>query len=331
MSDQSIELKARLKEKEELVSALTERLEQAAEQLDRIQRSGGDRAGRTGGVLPLEMIEEQRSLTQNLQEVVTHWDESQPTEALERIEKHLIELRDLVSNQSGAGGFRTSASQQSLGSDRSETAGLSGYEALKASMLSENAGETPVIGAQSPEETAVSSAIEEETEPVIHVELPEPDSIEPPEAIDSETSDLDVLRQAVDVRDKYIGYLISKLKASESRTGLKVDWEALNNAPEELQTRLQGLEERLEELLRLAEVELALERARLGREANRQEQLELQIKREMKKLGMSDGNDADPESGDQADHSFNGESSDADEMEDVEEMQGNRWLRMLGR
>ncbi len=69
-------LESQLKAKEELVAALTERLEQAAEQLDRFQRTGGDRAGRTGGVLPLEMIDEQRSLTQNLQEVVTHWEDS---------------------------------------------------------------------------------------------------------------------------------------------------------------------------------------------------------------------------------------------------------------
>ena len=331
MSAQEKQLKSQLKEKEELVSALTERLEQAAEQLDRIQRSGGDRAGRTGGVIPLEMIEEQRLLTQNLQEVVTHWDESQPTEALGRIENYLIELRDLVTNQSGAGGYTTSASQSAPGAGNSDPSGLSGYEALKASMLSEDEArdEAPEVGGHISEVT-VGSVATEEPEPVITVKLPEPEPVNPPEVIDFETSDLEVLRSAVEERDTYIGYLISKLKTSESRAGLKVDWAALNEAPEELQTRLQGLEERLEELLRLAEVELALERARLGREANRQEQLELQIKREMKKLGMSEGNDADPQR-DQAGHSFDGKSMDADEMEDEEESQGNRWLRMLGR
>jgi hypothetical protein len=337
MSDQSKKLKAQLQEKEAIVSALTKRLEQAAEQLDRIQRSGGDRAGRTGGALPLEMIEEQRTLTQNLQEVVTHWDESQPTEALGRIENHLIELRDIVTNRNGAGGFTTSASQhfqgsasqQTQGARDSETSGLSVYEALKASMYSEDADETPVLGGQSSEESAAFDATEK-PDPVVNIELPEPEAIDPPEAIDLETSDLDLLCLAVEERDTYIGYLISKLKASESRSGLKVDWEALNDAPEELQNRLQGLEERLEELLRQAEVELALERARLGREANRQDQLELQIKREMKKLGMSHEDDANPES-DQADQTFDRQSMDADEMEDEDESQGNRWLRMLGR
>lgn len=321
MTDQENKLESQLKEKDELVAALTERLEQAAEQLDRIQR--------TGGVLPLEMIEEQRSLTQNLQEVVTHWEESQPTEALGRIENHLIELRDLVTNQNGAGGITTSASHRSLGSDGSVTSGLSGYEALKASMFSEDADETPVFGGQSSEETVASFATEE-SEAVINVELPEPEPIDPPEAIDLETSDLGVLRQAVEVRDTYIGYLISKLKASESRAGMKVDWEALDNAPEELRSRLEGLEERLEELLRLAVVELALERARLGREANRQEQLELQIKRKMKQLEMYEGDDADAESN-QAAQEFGGQSMDNAESDEEDESQGNRWLRMLGR
>ena len=331
MVDQSKKLQAQLQKKEELVAALTERLEQAAEQLDRFQRSGGDRsAGRTGGSLPLEMAEEQRLLTQNLQEIITNWDESQPTEALGRIENYLIEIRDIVTNNGSAGGLTTSTSQQTHGAGDSETSGLSGYEALKASMFLEDGRETPATGAETSEETDASSATEE-SEPVVHVELPEPESINPPEAIDLESSDLDLLRLAVEERDTYIGYLISKLKSSESRADLKVDWAALNDAPEELQNRLQGLEGRLEELLRLAEVELALERARLGREANRQKQLELQIKEELMKLGLSKGDDADPKKGDQAGHSLDGQSSDEDDLDEDGDPQGNRWLRMLGR
>jgi hypothetical protein len=54
-------------------------------------------------------------------------------------------------------------------------------------------------------------------------------------------------------------------------------------------------------------------------------------KQKMKKLGMSEGDDADPESGDHADHSYDGQSTDEDDLGEDGDSQGNRWLRMLGR
>ena len=71
-------LEAKLKEKEKLVGALTKRLEQAAEQLDRLQRSGAKKGGRgRGGGLPAELVEEQKTLTEDLKRAVEQWEAMQ--------------------------------------------------------------------------------------------------------------------------------------------------------------------------------------------------------------------------------------------------------------
>ena len=79
MQEQLTTLEAQLQEKEQLVAALTERLEQAAEQLDRLHRTGADRAMRTGGGgFPAEMVEQQKQLVDDLQRSVQQWEDMQP-------------------------------------------------------------------------------------------------------------------------------------------------------------------------------------------------------------------------------------------------------------
>lgn len=87
-----------LHEKEQLVAALTERLEQAAEQLDRLQRTGADKGRRplVGGGLPAELVEEHKTTLEDLKRVIARWEDIQAEAALGRIETQIVELRDLV-------------------------------------------------------------------------------------------------------------------------------------------------------------------------------------------------------------------------------------------
>jgi septal ring factor EnvC (AmiA/AmiB activator) len=89
------DLQRRLAERNRLVEELTSRLEQAAEQLDRLRRSGADRGSRALGIPP-ELIEQQKSLTEELQNAVQQWEDMQPTELLARVEMQVGELRDLI-------------------------------------------------------------------------------------------------------------------------------------------------------------------------------------------------------------------------------------------
>ena len=88
-------------------------------------------------------------------------------------------------------------------------------------------------------------------------------------------------------------------------------WAGLENLPEQLQSRLEALEKRLEETLRLAEVELSLQRAKMAREEVRIRVIDEQLQKDLKKARLESG-----------------AVSDADGGKD--EQAGSRWKRMLG-
>ena len=82
-----------------MVAALTERLKQAAEQLDRNHRMGADRGLRLGGGIPPEVIQTQKTLVEDLQRAVEQWEGMQAAATLGRIEIQISELRDLFTGQ----------------------------------------------------------------------------------------------------------------------------------------------------------------------------------------------------------------------------------------
>ena len=96
----------RLREKEHLVAALTERLEQAAEQLDRLRRTGVDKGRRPlGGGFPAEVVEEHKTTLEDLKRVITRWEDMQAEVTLGRIETQIAELRDLMVGSGHAGTY----------------------------------------------------------------------------------------------------------------------------------------------------------------------------------------------------------------------------------
>jgi len=320
MQEQVDALEAQLQEKNQLVTALTQRLEQAAEQLDRLKRNGGDRPGRGGGGLPPELVEEQKNLVEDLNRVVEQWENMQAGATLGRIEIQVTEVRDLISGQIANGGFQAGAApaepnmfggspevdSQPATSDNGNSGLL---DALKAGLLNEadNGEETPTAETNEAAPSFGADFGSESSPP-----LEEIDPVDPPAEIELDSADADTLRQAVEERDSYILHLIQRLKAAESNRFPPVNWEALENAPEELKTRLQDLEAQLDRSLRMAEVEQSLERARLGREAIRIDQLEQHLEKEKKRLNLGGASD-----------DGNDESDDTSK--------GSRWMRLLGK
>lgn len=312
-------LQAQLQEKDALVAALTDRLEQAAEKLDRVHRSGGDRGLRMGAIPP-ELIDQQVKLTEELKLAVEHWEDMQPGAALGRIEVQLTEIRDLVANRlpvgGGGGGGRPAAAsgdrpdgRGAEGGGGSQGGGFSGWEALKAGLMKGEAA--PAAPARAP--VGVPAADEPasgEDAVVINIE-----EVPPPESIDPATADPDALRAAVERRDEYITYLTRKLRLANGRSIQLPNWEALAEAPEELTARLKDLEAQLDENLRLAEVELSLERARLAREAARLRLQQDQLDKELKRLKP-----------DRPQSAAAGPAPGGDDDNPA----GRRWLRMLG-
>ena len=106
-----------------------------------------------------------------------------------------------------------------------------------------------------------------------------------PTPIDVDTAEHVVLIDAVETRDRYIAYLTQRLRALEMQG--PTNWDAMNNAPDELRARLQQLEADYREHLRREECDMALERARLAREQNRLKQDRHKMELQARKLGFT--------------------------------------------
>lgn len=294
------ELETEIASKDELVTALTVQLEQLAEQLDRLQRSGADRKRASGGGFPPEMVENQKKIMGDLERVVQQWEDMQAGMMLGRIEVQITELRDFIADRfSGeVGPARLKSSDQGghfprlpssmvleritvtpaepksieLSSDStsepaentSPAAGTSMWESLKSQMLDDTS----------------ASATEENTSEPFSEEEPAPPT---PLAPSSATSD--ELETALNERDAYIAFLLRKVRRL-TPVQAPPDWVSLENVPEDLCEKLSSNARQLEEHLRLAEIEVSMERARLGREQVQLRHQQEMIEKQMRRLGL---------------------------------------------
>jgi hypothetical protein len=328
-----------LKERDQVVQMLTQRLEQAADQLDRLQRTGGGRGGAAGGAsLPPEFIENQQTMSEQMTQLFGQWEELQAASLLKRIDVRLNELHELVSsgavapsNVSAIASMPSAKEKEAASSSTKASPGASvfsdiaaeppksGWEAIKAAMM---AGEsyTPA-GASSPAPAApreAPTAASDTPEPVV-AERPAPPPLpEPPAAVDFDIADHPTLVEAIRARDEFISLLLRRLSSPEGNTEFP-DWEKLNFVPEDLHRELLGLRDRLQEKLRVAEVDLSLQRAKLAREEAKLSIKTDQLARQMKQLGLSPDEPGSSVGGTRA---LN-EGSNA--------TQGRRWLQFLQR
>jgi hypothetical protein len=321
-------LESQLAEKEQLVAALTERLEQAAEQLDRLHRTGADRALRAGFMgIPPEMVQQQKKLVEDLERAVQQWEDMQPGAFFGRIETQLSQIQECI---------RNSDHPPSSHAPSDRAFAPSGYSSTYADFVRNNGGSTGGGESRSGSSAAPNSLLDltknggggphststeaESDDPESNSSDPAPRATpvdiilpplqDPPEPIDRATATAEELAGACEIRDSYIVYLLQRLRQIESRGHVPNSWADVADVPDEMRVRLEALEKRLEETLRLAEVELSLQRAKLGREEARIRTLDDQVQKELRRA--RDG-------------------SEGHEDGRGEELTGGRWRRMLGR
>ncbi|MEQ8856022.1 hypothetical protein [Gimesia sp.] len=173
---------------------------------------------------------------------------------------------------------------------------VSGWEAMKQKLLSgqgvdvssdlpEKKAPAPAPPVPQPEPVAQNSALLSggTGRTLASYKPPLPDA---PAEIDYDQSSHEELTAAIRERDQYIGLLIKRLREAETAV-IPVNWEAINNAPEELVKHLQTLQHDLEHNLGLAEVEISIERARLSRTELMLQNREEQIRKKEKQLGLN--------------------------------------------
>lgn len=297
------DLHQQIEGKNELIAALVAELEQVVEQLDRVKRNGSDRSrgASTAPGLPPEVVEEHQQVLGELQRFVQQWEEMQAASALVRIESELAELRSMMSN-----GYRAEAptgssvnlelvmSRLTVESTTTEDtpSQSSNWEAMKRQMLGE-----PELAVEEP-------AAEDDLSVLLQ-------GIAVPSPIDIDSASVEALRKACAERDTYIVQMTRWVRTHRS-VNVPENWEELQGVPDELQRQVEHLSSRLEEQVRLAEVEMSLERARLSREKSQVQADRAIMEKHLKRLGITS----------------------LDELEDIAVSSSStgdrRWMRFLG-
>jgi len=296
------QLQSRLREKEQLVAALTDRLEQAAEQLDRLRRTGVDKGRRpAAGGFPIEVLEDHKQTLEDLKRVITRWEDMQAEVTLGRIETQIGELRDLVASGGMAASHPAAAAppreRRAEPAAAPKPAGKPGgnawWEAQKAALMGdqpapEASPASQPQAAQAPADSAPAAAAPpDESAPktgapfdLAAFQIPEL-----PPALDFENLSLDDARQAIRDRDKLIQQLREPLLVMQAAGQLPADIQSLAGIPEPLKERIAELEAQWQAKFRQVELDLSLERARLAREqASVRQQQEL-LQKQLRKGG----------------------------------------------
>jgi hypothetical protein len=292
-------------EKQALIELLTERLEATAEELDRYQRTGPQRSqgspNRAVGI-PSELLQSHQQVVNEFQQMLADWEDVKAGQSLLRLESQVAEIRDLLETRLPTGLTSSFGAQEEIapflsqlfgGTDQSATSNSSeagpvvdfGNEANATDSSASPGSQSAIWQSISQSVSAGSNEAPSEFagphdfEPIIEAaEIPSP--------IDPETCARQEMEAALNQRDAYISYLIKKLRASELSAS-PPDWLALEKVPESLCEELNGLRERLEQQLRLAEVELSVDRARVARDQAKVRQQQELVDKHMKRLGIT--------------------------------------------
>ena len=284
-----------LSQKDELIAALIRELEQAAEQLDRIQRSGGDRSSsdESAGISSpsLDMGHSRTRMMDDLRLMAEEWEQSQPPVVLSRIESELAALHELVLSLKRDGGQTVPQRTEPISFEER----LRQYEQQQEAesppeldrgnvTLEESSPRWDEIKSQLqlPDPSQTSVEVEEADYEVLRIIANLPTPLE----VNLDVANLEELKVAVRERDDFIIQL-NRLFRTRNTLSLPKDWGVLANVPGEMQIRVESLIEHLDVQVRLGEVEMSLERARLARERATIQSEREAMEKHMKRLGVN--------------------------------------------
>lgn len=298
------DLESVLAEKDELLTQLTARLEQAAEQLDRLRREGVQSASADTHSAHKHQshIEDQPTLTADLQQMLQDWQGLQVDGWFGRLDLQLAELRDLVAQayipQSEPSDQATAEAPTSLAdalsrmgeavatarAESSQTRhALDGtWEATKAAMFAEDNPAGPEAASEDGEFDAPPTPVTEDFWLPTKLSLPDR-----PVAVDwSTTPSPEDLQQAIEQREEFIDQLLEHIQA------LELDYQGTRQVPDlgeltpEQQAQLEAWVTIQREQLRQTEVALSIERAQLSRDQRHLRREQELINKELKRLGV---------------------------------------------
>jgi hypothetical protein len=293
------QLETRLADREQLVSILTDRLEQAADELDRIKRSGGVHSGSTADSADTaSLLAGHSEVTEKLDRFVDAWEERYEGPALRRMEAGIDELRERLEQAVLHGNFS--------GGDSSVSgySGLGDSSSLVADHDEETLNSTLNSNSELPEDHEDNLVTRRPLDVPVRLvlfstdDMPEDLDVPLPEPIDEDEASELVLRKAVTDRDTYVRWLCQQMR---NVTGRLEGWlKELQTESDDatLHKRVDEIEQLIHEQLRIAEIDVSIERARLSRDQAKLQDQTDQLNREReqlaKALNPSDSSDDTP-------------------------------------
>ena len=278
------QLETRLADREQLVSILTNRLEQAADELDRIKRSGGvlSGSGADGGDAA-SLLAGHSEVAEKLDRFVNAWEERYEGPALRRMEAGIEELRERLEQAALHGNFSSHDSTTSRFSLNDDDGAESNKQA-ESTLDSPNQPEQEI-----PEEVPTRRPLDAPVRLVLISSDDVPDDLDVPlpEPIDDEDASPPELRKAITDRDAYIRWLCHQMR---DITGRLEGWLSEVQAESDdatLHVRVDELEKVIHDQLRIAEIDVSIERAKLSRDQARLNEQAEQLTRERDQLARA--------------------------------------------
>jgi hypothetical protein len=295
--ENSTPVQDQLKEKDDLIAALTSQLEKAVNQLDRLRRSGAERLV---GMLPEGRNPVPNEIGVRLTKALDEWQDFDPAGHIARIEDDISHILDLLTHTAG----------KPVAEEPSSTKENDFWAQAKERILAEN----PPAESSEHESPAEPPAPQEQSGPAAEEAFPQiPAAPEAPVPVPLD-ADPAALWSAIEKRDSYLQYLTSRLRLAESQKYRPVSWDLLSQAPDNYRERLESLESLMQDHLRQAEIANSLERAVLTRERAKLAQIKNNLEVQIKRMSSNGAGPAQKA----ADNSENGD-------------QDRRWKRLFSR
>lgn len=279
------QLETRLADREQLVSILTDRLEQAADELDRIKRSGGVLSGSSAdGSDAASLLAGHSEVAEKLDRFVDAWEERYEGPALRRMEAGIEELRERLEQATLHGSFPGNdsiASRFSIdheNSIRSDEFDESSADPQNRSLVDESEDE---VTTRKPLDAPVRLVL------ISSDAVPDDLDIPIPEPIDDKNAAPAELHKGIKDRDAYIRWLCHQMRDITGRLEGWLGEVQSESNDETLHARVDEIEKVIHDQLRIAEIDVSIERAKLSREQATLNAQTTQLAREQEKFAKA--------------------------------------------
>lgn len=221
------EAEQRVESQNALVQELTERLASTAEQLDRLQRMGVERGEHVRG-FPKAVVDEQAELVQEMTRVVEVYEDVRTAESTASLQMQIEELREYLEEQFRLWNEKQEAEEAAEEEEPSEPETVEDDD--QSSEHSEPNGDSPAT-----------------LEPLA--------AVDPPGVVDVNVAEDDLLRDLIDRQNEFIDYLTTRVDRLKVETAAEI--EPLEGTSFQNNTDMVA---DLEEAIRFADYEIALQR-----------------------------------------------------------------------